>query len=153
MAKRGRPPILQNQKVIDQIIKNIESGLFVETSAALAGIGKTTFYSWLKTAKIARAKLENKEKISPLEVQMITFADRVMVAQAQAEKTLTDKLDASESWQATAWRLKHLFPKRYGDTLTVDGEVKETVKHKLTDTQLKALGDALAESARTLSRD
>lgn len=151
MAKRGRPPILQNQAIIDQIIKNIESGLFVETSAALAGIGKTTFYSWLKTAKTARKKVDKKEKITTLEEQMIVFADRVMVAQATAEQSLLLGIDAAIDWRARAWRLEHLFPEKYTERkivdTTVNGEVTET--HKFTDKQMKDLGDAIVELSRT----
>lgn len=146
--KRGRPPILQNKEKIDKIIAYIGDGYYIETAAALAGISKQTLYNWLRLANEAR----DKPKKNTLETQMIEFADRVEVARAHAEKTLIDRIDSSTKWESAAWRLSKLFPDRYTDKKIVEGEFKGqvTTEHKLTDKQLKELGDALARSAGDL---
>lgn len=147
MAKRGRPPVLQNQIVIDNIIGNIEKGYFVETSAALAGISRSAFYNWLKLAKEARRKVEKKKEgeLTSLEKQMMEFAERVQKAQANAEKMLLEKIDKSRDWKAVAWRLEHLLPEKYTERKifegSFEGEIKET--QKLDEKQLKTLGDLL----------
>lgn len=149
MAKRGRPPILQNQAIIDKIIENIRLGCFVETSAALAGISKQSFYSWLKLAKEARDK---KEKTT-LEIQMIEFADRVMVAQAAAEQRFLNDIDLSPDWRAKAWRLEKLFPEKYTErkNIALEGDLKTTSTVKLSEKQLRELGDALVNSPGDIS--
>lgn len=146
--RRGRPPIIQNKEKIDKIIEYIGDGYYIETAAALAGISKQTLYNWLRLANEARGK----EKKNTLETQMVEFADRVEVARAQAEKDLIDKIDRSVKWEAAAWRLSKLFPDRYTDKKIVEGEFKGEVTetHKLSETQLKELGDALARNAGDL---
>ena len=123
-------------------------GCFVETSAALAGISKQSFYSWLKLAKEAR----DKEKKTTLELQMIEFADRVMVAQAAAEQRFLNDIDLSPDWRAKAWRLEKLFPERYTErkNVALEGDVKTTSTVKLSEKQLRELGDALVSGPRDI---
>jgi hypothetical protein len=151
MAKRGRPPTLRNKEIIDRIIENIKNGIFVETAANLSGISKTQFYEWLRIAKNARKK----EKKTDLELQMIDFADRVMVARAEARKDLLVGIITHPDWKARAWCLERMNPGEFTLAQKIEADVKTTnkteVTHKLTDAQLKALGDALAEESRPLS--
>jgi len=104
----------------------------------------------LKIAKQARVK---EGKKTDLERQMIDFADRVMVARAKARRDLLVGILTHPDWKSSAWCLERMNPEEFIITQKVDLEAKVSgeVTHKLSDAQLKALGDALAEGSRSLS--
>ena len=125
----GRPtkltPALQKR-----IVQAIRRGCYVETAAALAGVHKDTFYSWLKkgakdegekvyrdfNAAVEKALAESErddlaviEKASRgyevVKTKVVTYKD------GTTEETTerSTKFD----WQAAAWRLERRFPERW----------------------------------------
>jgi transposase len=118
----GRPakltPELQN-KICDAI----RAGNYLETAAAFAGIGKSTFYDWLRRG----------QRVSKGIYHDFSAAVEKALADAEArDVALIAKAAADGHWQAAAWRLERRFSERWGRRETVHA----TVKGKLAHTQL-----------------
>jgi transposase len=116
----GRPakltPELQN-KICDAI----RAGNYLETAAAFAGIGKSTFYDWLRRGQRVSKGIYH------------DFSEAVEKALADSEArdvALIAKAAADGQWQAAAWRLERKFPDRWGrrDRHQVEANIQGTVK-------------------------
>ena len=137
MPKRGpgRPTKL-TAEVQGKICDALRAGNYLETSAAFAGIDKTTMYAWLKKGRQAK-RGKHRE-----------FVDAVEKAMADAEArdvALIGKAAADGTWQASAWRLERKYPDRWG----------RSDHHRVDATVLSAEVDpnaAVQELARLLAR-
>jgi hypothetical protein len=96
----------------------IRAGNYIETAAAMAGIGKTALYNWLKRGAKERNRLEkdSRARIRQREAPFLDFVNAVEKAQAHAEVVDVAAISAGAraSWQAAAWRLERKFPARWG---------------------------------------
>ena len=104
------PKLTEN--MIECIAASIRSGSYIETSAALAGINKDTFYRWLKLAESDEATDLHRK-----------LSDAVKKAMAEAEVRDLDVIDAAAQggiWQAAAWRLERKHPDRWGRQARVE---------------------------------
>lgn len=93
------------EALIDEIVKYIRIGCYIETAIVLAGINKDTFYKWCRQGH------EEKRGLKRL------FLERVTKALAEAELrdiAYIDKAIQNGVWQAAAWRLERKFPTRWG---------------------------------------
>lgn len=94
--KMGRPtkltPALQ-----DEIVEYLKAGNYIETACAVVGVGRSTYYDWIKRAN--EATRQNK---------YTRFRDAVNKAQAWAEARLVAIISrqAEKSWTAAAWLLE-----------------------------------------------
>lgn len=121
----GRPTKL-TPETYTRIIGYIQTGAYVETAAAAAGIHKDTLYGWLRTGADTETTVDPPENIDTLK----TWADKdrrdnriykwfsVAVETAQAEADLKDldyiTVAARDNWQAAAWKLERRNPDQYG---------------------------------------
>lgn len=125
----GRPPIL-TPELTKQVVDLIAAGNYIETSCAVVGISKQTFYRWMK------------EGNAGLTVETAEFCDAVKKAlgRSEARDVAIIGKAASKSWQAAAWRLERKFPDRWGrqDRLSVrhSGGVG-FAEHKVTPENLE----------------
>lgn len=123
----GRPTKFSEERA-EKIIRAIRSGNYIETAAALAGISKTTLYSWLKRGAAEGDRLEADPKAKPLksELPYLDFLDAVDIALAEAENMDVQAITAaaSEDWRAAAWRLERKFPDRWGRKDRLQAEVE-----------------------------
>lgn len=95
--------------VQSQICAALQRGNYIETSAAFAGINKSTLFMWLKQGRkdIEDGKANKHTR----------FIDAVEKAQAEAEVRDLEHVDRAAgagSWQAASWKLERRFPKRWG---------------------------------------
>ena len=141
--KTGRPTKL-TPELESEIVELIKVGNYVETACAVAGIGKTTFYEWMKKAN-ASVRYN----------KYVRFRNAVEKAQAWAEaRDIAIITKASEKyWQAAAWKLERKFPDKFGrQKLEVEhsGKIDSDVTHieELDRVVIKEALDIVAQSAK-----
>lgn len=143
-AKMGRPCLL-TPALQERIVKLVQVGNYLETSARAVGISKKTLFEWL-----ARG---NKG-----EQPFADFRAAVEAASAEAETIHVSMLArAAQAGQVSAsqWWLERRFPKRYGRRIEVAGDgdnpIGVQVQHmdlrKLSTEKLKALKAIRDEAA------
>ena len=47
----GRPSKLDDQERIDDLVKWLKLGYYIEDACTMAGIGKSTYYNWIAKAE------------------------------------------------------------------------------------------------------
>jgi hypothetical protein len=90
-------------EVTTAIAADIVLGLPGEVAAAAHGVGRSTFYAWLKWGR-------------KREPGFIEFRDAIQKARAEAESHYLGIVRAAtvKSWQAAAWWLERRVPRRWG---------------------------------------
>jgi len=102
--KQGRPTKL-TPELQKEIVDLLKMGNYIETTCAVVGINKTTFYQWL-----IKAKQSKRSTIYTI------FSDAVNKAMAYAEARLVALVTraAEKNWSAAVWILEHKYPERWG---------------------------------------
>lgn len=96
----GRPTKC-TPEVIALIADKLESGIYADSAAILAGISEKTYYNWLERGE---------NGVEPY----ATFLQATKDATAKAEQgALTTVRAAGPGWQANAWFLERRFPAKY----------------------------------------
>lgn len=113
-----------SNSLIDTIAGYVAEGQTVSNACALAGAGRSTYYTWLKRGE------EDIE--AGAKTLYATFAVAVTKAEAEAEKTFVQRVKTAtmEHWQAAAWYLERKNPTDWGrkDRHEHSGEVSVIVK-------------------------
>jgi len=109
----GRPTIL-TPEIQKRIVDAIKAGAYVETAAAYAGVGKSTFFSWMTKGRKGDKQVYK---------DFVDAVERAMAA-AEMRDVVTITRAAESQWQAAAWRLERKFPSRWGrrQHLAITGE-------------------------------
>ncbi len=96
-------------EVIASLKISIENGQSIEDACLLAGIGKTSFYDWVKRA-------ERGEK------PYVALLNAVKSAEAMDKQWHLNNIrrHAIKSWQASAWYLERRWPMEFGRREAVD---------------------------------
>ena len=102
----GRPTKL-TPEIQAKIVKAIEAGNLLSTSAALSGVSERSFFEWM--AKGKKGEGENYSQFAQLVIQARAKAE------AKAIKAVTDAMGEKDrdGWRAGAWYLEHGFPGKY----------------------------------------
>ena len=99
--RTGRPtkltPALQAQ-----IVLALQSGAYVETAAAFAGVDKVSLYAWLKRGRKQRRGLFR---------DFLNAVEKAMAEADLRDLTMINKA-AAKYWQAATWRLERKHPKQ-----------------------------------------
>jgi hypothetical protein len=135
--KPGRPSKL-TASVQDLIIRAIQSGNWLETASAYAGVDASTVRRWM-----AKGDAEDAEE------PYRSFCAAVKKARAEAEiraVALIQKAAQDGTWQASAWYLERSHPDRWGrKRLEITGADSQPVRVEVDvdslDAKLKALLD------------
>lgn len=135
--KQGRPSKLTDD-VQDRIVRAIQSGNWLETASAYAGVDASTVRRWM-------AKGDSEDAPEPYR----SFCAAVKKARAEAEiraVALIQKAAQDGTWQASAWYLERSHPDRWGrKRLEITGADSQPVRVEVDvdslDAKLKALLD------------
>lgn len=137
----GRPTKL-TEEVKGRIVTAIKAGSYVETAAAFAGVGKSTFYDWLKKGATAKSgifrelSLEIEQALAHADVR-----DIGIIAKA-AQKGI---------WQAAAWRLERKHPDQWGRRQVIQVGNGDHMM-KTTEIDLANLSDEELDTLESLMR-
>lgn len=99
----GRPSKLEDSRV-EELVKWLKLGYYIEDACTMAGIGKTTYYRWLEKAEEGLEEYRD-------------FRDSVQKARAEAEGAhIMNIRKAADNgvWQASAWYLERSHPSKWG---------------------------------------
>lgn len=135
----GRPTKL-TEDIRDKLVQLVETGNYAEVAAEAIGIGKTTFYQWLKRGR--------KDEEVGRRTRYREFANAIANARAkaQARHVAILSLAAERDWRAAAHYLERTDPNRWGNrgTMKLEGEVgakhSGTVEVTSDDTLAAAIG-------------
>jgi transposase len=111
--KPGRHLLLTPERS-ETIITAVRNGMRLDTAALYSGVGKETFWRWLRQGRGEHATEPFK-----------TFADDLdqALAQWEATKVLQISKAGDKQWQANAWLLERRMPNEYGHRSRTDVNV------------------------------
>ncbi len=122
----------------DELIKQIEEamlrGLYIIDACNLYGVGKTTWYHWLKMGRQFPDKY-------PQCVKFLNVVRR-STSQVQDEFVKPIKTAAVSDWKAAAWFLEHRFPQQWAKRDRIDVNFNE---NDIEDLDKKTEDELLAE--------
>ena len=99
-------PTKLTKEVTERICLAIRVGNHAKVAAALAGIGETTYYEWLKKSEEPNAKKEYRE-----------FRESIERAEAEAEMEAVARIRQASNngnWKAASWYLERKHSERWG---------------------------------------
>lgn len=133
----ARPRMHPTHEIQQSICGHLETGHYVESACALAGISRQTFYRWMKRGRDIGDK--------PYDV----FYEAVEKATAKAEdRALKFIIVASrDNWQANAWYLERRHPARWGRKpveVSHTGQVDVSVTTQSLDSLAREFHELLA---------
>ena len=114
----------KTQRQRDQLLANLREGMTIEASCAQAGIGRTTYYEWLKKSG------EGGEWTREVDAA-ITFSEAVILDKIKRASEL------KEDWRGWAWILERRFPQRWGAKREVELHVNNP--HQQSDEMFAAM--------------
>jgi hypothetical protein len=94
-----------------ELIANLREGLTIKDACALAGINRSTYYSWLENG--------SEEWIQEIK-EAESYAKAMLVQQIKIDGT------AKQDWRAAAWLLERRWPEDYGPKRELDLNVGST---------------------------
>jgi hypothetical protein len=117
VRRSGRPPKWPKEKDVERVVQFVRTGQYVETACAAVGLGKPTYYKWMRIGASAMSRMDEDEGFRPSEGERkcVRFINAVEKAMAESEITDLNRINLASqvSWQAAAWRLERRFPQRY----------------------------------------
>ena len=103
-SNMGRPSKLDDARVED-LVKWLKLGYYIEDACTMAGIAKQTYYNWIAKAEANEGQ------------EYLDFLDAVKKARAEAEGAhIMNIRKAADNgvWQASAWFLERSHPVKWG---------------------------------------
>lgn len=137
IRKQGRPSKL-TEEVQNRILRAVQSGNWLETASAYAGVDASTVRRW-----IAKGEADDAEE------PYRSFCAAIKQARAEAEiraVALIQKAAQDGTWQASAWYLERSHPDRWGrKRLEITGADSQPLRVEVDveslDAKLKSLLD------------
>lgn len=103
-SNMGRPSKLE-ESTVDDLVKWLKLGYYIEDACTMAGIAKQTYYNWMAKAEANEGQ------------EYLDFLDSVKRARAEAEGAhIMNIRKAADNgvWQASAWFLERSHPVKWG---------------------------------------
>lgn len=143
MSKGGRPTKL-TPEVQEKICNAIRAGNYYEAACAYAGIGYSTFRTWMIKGEKARSGKYRE------------FVEAIKKAEYEAEVRLVAQWQKHmpENWQAIATFLERRYPERWGRRLDLKQDIKQEVQGQVTHNHEYNITQRIIEDpeARELAR-
>lgn len=145
----GRPPKYNDPQILKVLFDTLHEGASIQAACDLAGIDKSNITKWCRYARSGDEKY-------------IPFLNGYKKARAGLESALVKNIRtaANTQWQAAAWMLERLKPKRYGrknnisfngDAIVRSGAINpEQFVQMLTAEQLSQLISAIENKTKAL---
>lgn len=117
VSPRGRRSRVFDRGLVALIVEAIGAGLPAEEASILAGLPRSTFYSWLQRGRIADERREAGRPVYLPDTPFLDFLDQIREAEARAvvERVVVIRRAAARgSWRAAAWWLERMHPDRFG---------------------------------------
>jgi hypothetical protein len=142
--KPGRkPPKVTDQKVQD-LIKALEYGNYMDVACKIAGVGVTSVYRWLNEGaeeanRIAAGLEPDSDRATYIEVMQAIEKAR---SEAEARNVAIIQRTAQEgTWQAAAWWLERTRPNKWGRYVRTEATAPEDTSVEMTvnDDDLESL--------------
>lgn len=109
---RVTKPTRLTRETADAIVTAIKTGATLEVAAAYAGIGRRTFFDWLREGRRPDGRKLYRD-----------FVDELDLALGQWEAGALQRIHDDPEWQSDAWMLERRFPDRYGRRTRIDSTV------------------------------
>lgn len=140
--KRGQPLKLLDQDRVDNLLRNIRLGAYMDAAAEHAGIGERTLYRWLEKGRTEAEHVDQGHEPNPDEAVYLHFWQEVQKARAEAEVRHVANITTAANngtWQASAWWLERTRPEKYGRKLVteVSGPDKGPIQVEITPEALE----------------
>ena len=113
---RGRRSRL-TPAVVSAICDALEAGAYGDEAAALAGVSRSTYYSWLRQGRDARERRDLGHAVPPADQVFLDFLESVERAETIPEMKALKRVHRAAqdgSWRAAAWFLERRYPHRWG---------------------------------------
>jgi transposase len=113
----GRRPRLMERTVMERVAEAIGAGLSASATADYAGIGRSTYFEWMRRGREAEKALDAGLSISPAERPFLDFMVEIRRIQATSEVeslAVIDRAACGGNWRAAAWFLERSFPDKWG---------------------------------------
>lgn len=114
----------------DALVSHLASGAFQDEAAKACGVGKSTFYDWMRKGRDAQDKEAGGRDLNPTELLYLGFVTAVEQARGRATvyAHATIRSAMTKHWQAAAWYLERTNPARYGRWMRTADEVPTTAE-------------------------
>lgn len=113
----GRPSRIRDDALRQRVVDGVLAGLRPEEAATMAGIPRSTFYTWTQRGRKAAESRDAGLPIPATEEPFLDFLDALHEADARLEAALVAQIihaGQRGSWRAAAWLLQRRFPGRWG---------------------------------------
>ena len=119
----GKSSII-SKEVIDKLFQEISRGVPIKYACTLAGISRSSYYTWNKKAN----KLPDDLPEDDEDYLYLYFRKRKEEGIAMAVATRVDHIRQDNSWQSSAWWLERIDYEHFGKKQTIDANVDAKVK-------------------------
>lgn len=116
---KGRGNVKISKERIDKICQEITRGVPLDYACKIAGVGRKTFYDWVKVGKELNDDSDSIYKYAQLKKEE---------AMALAVASRIERIRTDPSWQSDAWWLERMAHEHFGRRQTIDANVDAKVK-------------------------
>jgi hypothetical protein len=113
----GRRSRLLDTRVKERIVKATRAGLSPSSTADYAGIGRSTYFDWLRRGRVASESMAAGVHVGASELPFLDLLDSIRQIRADIEVETLRVIENSAKegqWRAAAWLLERAFPQRWG---------------------------------------
>lgn len=115
--QRGaKPPSINDPKVQD-LLKALRYGNYMDAACAAAGVGVTTVYRWINEGQDEAQRIAAGEQPNPHKATYVEILEGIEKARGEAEArnvAVIQKAAQDGTWQASAWWLERSRPQKWG---------------------------------------
>lgn len=115
--QRGAKPPSINDPKIQDLLKALRYGNYMDAACAAAGIGVTTVYRWINEGQEEAQRIEQNKQPNLAKTCYLEIMEGIEKARGEAEArnvAVIQKAAQDGTWQASAWWLERSRPQKWG---------------------------------------